>query len=188
MATPRRPQTLGKTERFWGTLWREMLSTAVFADLGEARVRLGHFIDHYNFQRPHQGIDGLTPADRFFGAAPAMLSTLKARMAANALALARNGVPSSPFYLAGNVNGQAVSVHAAGDRLLMKTGDGSPVEVTLAASAPPAVVEGSAAPPMPVPLAPGGVPDSGWTGADHQPPPGVSALDAMLELTGGGGP
>ena len=54
-----RPQTLGKIERFWGTLWRECLGTAVFLDLDDARRRIGHFIDHYNFQRPHQGIDGL---------------------------------------------------------------------------------------------------------------------------------
>src|SRR4051812_5884760 len=31
-----------------------------------------------NFQRPHQGIGGLVPADRFFGAAPDVLRTLKA--------------------------------------------------------------------------------------------------------------
>ncbi len=163
VASPRRPQTLGKTERFWGTLWRDFLSTAVFADLGDARVRLGHFIDFYNFQRPHQGIGGLTPADRFFGAAQAMLTTLKARVAANALKLAREGTPAAPFYLAGNVNGQAVSVHAAGDRLLMKAGAAAPVEVTLAA-----------------PVAPSGVPASPWTGAeDPLPAPGTSPLDDL---------
>ena len=30
VARPRRPQTLGKTERFWGTLWRECVESAVF--------------------------------------------------------------------------------------------------------------------------------------------------------------
>jgi len=50
---------LGKIERFWGSLWRERVETAVFMDLGDARTRIGHFIDHYNFQRPHQGLDGL---------------------------------------------------------------------------------------------------------------------------------
>jgi transposase InsO family protein len=69
VAAPRRPQTLGKIERFWGTLSRECVDSAVFLDLGEAQRRIGLFIDHYNFQRPHQGIDGLAPADRFFGAA-----------------------------------------------------------------------------------------------------------------------
>ena len=64
---------------------------AVFLDLGDAQRRIGLFIDHYNFQRPHQGIDGLVPADRFFGAAAEVLQTLQARVAANALELARHG-------------------------------------------------------------------------------------------------
>ena len=108
VAAPRRPQTLGKIERFWGTLWRECVESAVFVDLGDARQRIGHFIDHYNFQRPHQGIDGLVPADRFFGAAPEVLRTLQARVQSNALALARQGVPKAPFYLTGQAGGSAV--------------------------------------------------------------------------------
>ena len=103
VASPRRPQTLGKIERFWGTLWRECAQAAIFLDLEDARKRIGLFIDHYNFQRPHQGIDGLAPADRFFGAAQEMLATLQARVAANALELARHGVPRPPFYMAGQV-------------------------------------------------------------------------------------
>jgi transposase InsO family protein len=47
VATPRRPQTLGKIERFWGTLWRECVEAAVFLDLGDAQRRIGLFIDHY---------------------------------------------------------------------------------------------------------------------------------------------
>jgi transposase InsO family protein len=85
VARPRHPQTLGKVERFWGTLWRECLEAAVFLDLGDARQRIGYFIDHHNFHRPHQGLDSLVPADRFFGAAPAVRATLQARVAANAL-------------------------------------------------------------------------------------------------------
>ena len=73
VASPRHPQTLGKIERFWGTLWRECAEAAVFLDLGDAQRRLGLFIDHYNFQRPHQ-----------------------ARVAANALELARHGLPRPP--------------------------------------------------------------------------------------------
>jgi hypothetical protein len=48
VAAPRRPQTLGKIERFWGTLWRECIESAVFVDLGDAQRRIGWFIDHYN--------------------------------------------------------------------------------------------------------------------------------------------
>ena len=39
VAAPRRPQTLGKIERFWGTLWRECIESAIFLDLGDARRR-----------------------------------------------------------------------------------------------------------------------------------------------------
>jgi transposase InsO family protein len=179
VAKPRRPQTLGKAERFWGTLWRELLSTATFTDLGDARNRIGLFIDNYNFHRTHQGIKGLVPADRYFGAAPAMLATLKARIATNALSLAREGVPKTPFYLAGNVNGQSVSVHADGDRLLMKAGNASPVEVTLAATTSP----GTPPTPLPQPQTPQGVPVTPWgAGADGPHPPGVSPIDALQAL------
>ncbi|MBI2479736.1 MAG: transposase, partial [Planctomycetia bacterium] len=85
VARPKRPQTLGKVERFWGTLWREFLETVVFLDMEDARRRSGLFIDHYNFQRTHRGVDGLVPADRFFSAAPDVLRTLRQRVSANAL-------------------------------------------------------------------------------------------------------
>jgi transposase InsO family protein len=135
VAKPRRPQTLGKVERFWGTLWRECLQGAVFIDLGEARQRIGLFIDHYNFQRPHQGIDGLAPADRFFGAASEVKATLQARVSANALALARHGAPVEPFYLTGQVGGKPFSVHAEGERVILTGRDGRR-EVDLTAPEP----------------------------------------------------
>jgi transposase InsO family protein len=70
---PQHPQTLGKIERFWKTLWDEFLSRTVFADFADLDRRLGLFVKHYNFQRPHQALSGLVPADRFFRAAPQVL-------------------------------------------------------------------------------------------------------------------
>ena len=35
--------------------------------LAEAREGLARFFAHYNERRAHMGIDGLTPADRYFG-------------------------------------------------------------------------------------------------------------------------
>ena len=131
VARPRRPQTLGKIERFWGTLWREFLETAVFVDLADARTRIGLFVDYYNFQRVHRGIDGVVPADRFFGAASEVLRTLKERVAANALELARHGTPQRPFYVTGQVDGKPFSVHAEGQRLILRREDGQREEVTL---------------------------------------------------------
>jgi transposase InsO family protein len=172
VASPHRPSTLGKVERFWGTLWRECLQAAVFLDLEDARQRIGHFIDYYNFQRPHQSLEGLTPADRFFGAAPQVLATLKNRVNANALELARAGLPKEPFYLTGQVGGKPFSVHAEGERVYMLGADGARKEIDLTPPAPPPLQ-------MPSPVCAQGIVDS--TLADEvEPPPGVSPLDQGL--------
>ncbi len=133
LARPRRPQTLGKVERFWGSLWRECLEAAVFRSLDEARARVGLYIDHYNFHRPHQGLDGLTPADRYFEAEPEVLRTLRARVAANAGELARDGLPRKAFYLTGRVGDAGISLHAEGERIVLTTDGGAREEVNLAA-------------------------------------------------------
>ncbi len=167
VSRPKHPQTLGKVERFWGTLWRECLERAVFLDLEDARRRIGLFIDHYNFQRPHQGLEGATPADRFFHAAPTVLATLKERVAANSLELARQGVPRSPFYMTGQVAGQPFSVHAEGERVFL-TRAGQPRQEVELVGPPPAAPEER----LSEPLCPHGAPES------HDPlgdqPPGVA--------------
>jgi transposase InsO family protein len=176
VAAPRRPQTLGKIERFWGTLWRECVEAAVFTDLGEARQRIGWFIDHYNFQRPHQGLDGLVPADRYFGAASAVRQTLAARVAANALELARRGVPAAPFYLTGQVDGRPFSLHAEGQRLVLQRGAGGP-------EAEPA----APAPAVPGPVCPHGL-VAGGLGQEEPAPPGRSVVDELRPPQEGGQP
>lgn len=179
VAAPRRPQTLGKIERFWGTLWRECLASAVFTDLGEARQRLGLFLDHYNFQRPHQGLEGLVPADRYFGAASAVRQTLQARVATNALALARDGLPKEPFYLTGQVGGQPFSVHAEGERVILTRAEGARQEVELVA---PATESGAA---YPEPVCPQGL-VAGTLGQEEPAAPGTSPLDVLRPPEQGG--
>jgi len=174
VATPRRPQTLGKIERFWGTLYRECVEAAVFLDMEDARRRIGHFIDHYNFQRTHQGIGNLVPADRLFGAAPEVKKALQERMAANALELARNGIPKKPFYLTGQVGGKAFSVHAEGERVIMKREGDRREEVELV---PPERDEEER---MPEPVCPDGSPGDSF-GEVEEPAPGASPLDEGLE-------
>ena len=170
VATPRRPQTLGKIERFWGTLWRECVERAIFIDLEDARRRIGHFIDHYNFQRPHQGIESAVPADRFFNTAPEVLQALKRRAAENALELARDGLPRPPLYLVGNVGGQAVSIHGQGDRVVLHRGANERQEVDLSAPQPP---------PIPEPVASRSSPPvaNDALGQEAPLPPGESVID-----------
>jgi transposase InsO family protein len=182
VARPRHPQTLGKIERFWGTLWRECLEAAVFIDLADARARIGHFIDWYNFHRPHSGIDSLAPADRYFGAAPDVLRALRAQVAANALELARNGVPRPPFYVTGQVGGQNFSLHAEGERVFLTQEGQQRREVDLV---PPA--HSPTNPQMPPPVCPDGSPAAEETGSgcgtdesSDEPAPGTSPLDNFL--------
>jgi transposase InsO family protein len=179
VARPRHPQTLGKIERFWGTLWRECIDSAVFLDLGDAQRRIGLFIDHYNFQRPHQGIDGLVPADRYFGAAPEVLRTLQARVAVNALELARHGVPKAPLYLTGQVGGQPVSLHAEGERVILTGPAGTRQEIDLAAGRAPAGAGPAEPAPLPEPLCPAAALLSGIP-PELEPAPGTSPLDEGL--------
>lgn len=134
VASPRHPQTLGKIERFWGTLWRECVQQAVFRDLDDARERIRQFVDHYNFQRTHSGIDGMVPADRYFESAPQVLETLREQVKANAKELAQNGTPRKPFYLTGRVGDANISLHAEGERVVLTKEDGSREEVDLGAT------------------------------------------------------
>jgi transposase InsO family protein len=186
VASPRRPQTLGKIERFWGTLWRECIETAVFLDLADAQRRIGHFIDYYNFQRTHQGIDGLVPADRYFGAGSEVLETLKKRVAANALELARHGVPNKAFYLTGQVGDKSFSVHAEGERVILKRQGEERQEVDLVSPQQEASAEPASPQVLPEPLCPNGSP----VAVPNEPlapsveSPGSSPLDQILPQLG----
>jgi transposase InsO family protein len=186
VASPRRPQTLGKIERFWGTLWRECIETAVFLDLADAQRRIGHFIDHYNFQRTHQGIDGLVPADRYFGVGSEVLATLKKRVAANALELARHGVPKKPFYLTGQVGDKSFSVHAEGERVILKRQGEERQEVELVNPQHEQPAESVCAQMLPEPLCPNGSPVDvlNEPSAPSDETPGSSPLDQILPQLG----
>ena len=184
VARPRRPQTLGKIERFWGSLWRECIETAVFLDLADARQRIGLYIDHYNLQRPHQGIGGLVPADRFFSAAPEVLKTLKERVAANALELARHGVPKKPFYLTGQLDGKPFSVHREGDRVILRQAGQPREEIDLVDPAKGAKREEKAVTDtLPPAICPDGSPTSLWQVSNNDASlPGCSPIDAITPL------
>src|SRR6185436_11957765 len=179
VATPRHPETLGKIERFWGSLWRECVEKAVFLDLLDAQRRIGLYVDHYNLQRPHQGIGSLVPADRFFRAAPEVLRVLKERATANALELARNGLPRKPFYLTGNAGGRLFSVHTEGERVILKRGEGGREEIDLTAEAQSPEAPLSEKEKLPLPLCPT-APLRAEEEHGPVPEPGVSPLDAVF--------
>jgi hypothetical protein len=96
----------------------------------------------YNFQRTHQGIEGLVPADRFFSAAPEVRKTLEARVAKNALDLARHGTPRQSVYLTGRVGDEGISLHGESGKLVLTTSEGRQQAVDLTASGRRAEVQG----------------------------------------------
>jgi transposase InsO family protein len=122
-SAPHHPMTLGKIERFWRTIWEEFLEEAVFASFADARQRLDHWISYYNHQRPHQGINGACPADRFYGVAGDVEEALKQGCKDNALNLALGQETRPPLYLLGKLGETDVRVTRKGDDIEVKLGD-----------------------------------------------------------------
>lgn len=133
VARAQHPQTLGKIERFWGTLHRELVQGAIFRDLDDARERIGQFIAYYNFQRTHQGIEGLVPADKFFEAAPEVRAQLAKQVAENAKDLAIQGSPRKELYLTGKMGDKPITLHSEGTKVVLTDEAGSREEVDLSA-------------------------------------------------------
>jgi transposase InsO family protein len=120
---PHHPMTLGKIERFWETIWQEFLCRAQFDSFDAARERIKLWIKYYNHKRPHQGIEGLCPADRFFEIQTQLRSTIEAGIQENLLELALRGKPQAPFYMVGRMDGQSVVLRAEKGKLKLSVSD-----------------------------------------------------------------
>jgi transposase InsO family protein len=116
---PHHPMTLGKIERFWKTLLEEFLYRAQFTSFENACERLAIWLKYYNHKRPHQGINGLCPADRFFEIQHELKKALDAGVAENALELALRGKPVDPFYMVGRMGEQNVVIRAEKGKVRM---------------------------------------------------------------------
>jgi len=65
LTAPHSPTTTGKVERFHKTMKAEFLTGMVFESIAEAQTALDAWVQHYNHERPHQGVGDRTPAERF---------------------------------------------------------------------------------------------------------------------------
>lgn len=62
---PYHPQTQGKEERFHRTLQQEVLDRHTWGDLAHCAVEFARFRQRYNHERPHDALQGHTPASRY---------------------------------------------------------------------------------------------------------------------------
>lgn len=72
VSSPRHPQTCGKKERDWQPLKRWLAAHPPAATLAELQSLLDAYDVLFNTDRPHQGINGLTPAERYAASAKAV--------------------------------------------------------------------------------------------------------------------
>ncbi len=120
---PHHPMTLGKIERFWKTIYLEFLSRAQFASFEDAAERIRQWAKYYNHKRPHQGIGGLCPADRYFEIQSELRKTIEQGIQENLLEMALRGKPRLPFYMVGRMEGQSVVLRAEKGRLRLSVDD-----------------------------------------------------------------
>ena len=126
---PHHPMTLGKIERFWKTIFLEFLSRAQFESFEDTAERIRQWLKYYNHKRPHQGIGGLCPADRYFEIQSELRKTIEQGIQDNLLEMALRGKPRLPFYMVGRMEGQSVVLRAEKGRLRLTVEDREEDEV-----------------------------------------------------------
>ncbi len=90
VSRPYHPQTLGKVESVNRAIQKELIYLHEFSSAEEAKAQVAAWVEHFNFRRAHLGIDGLVPADRYFGLHERTLATIQARSRGR-LAIAHQG-------------------------------------------------------------------------------------------------
>jgi len=123
-SAPHHPMTLGKIERFWKTIYEEFLSRAQFESFENAQERVRLWVKYYNHRRPHQGISGLCPADRYFEVHHDLRKTIESGIAENVLEMALRGKPKEPFYMVGRFEGQSVVLRGQKGKLKVTVDQG----------------------------------------------------------------
>jgi hypothetical protein len=80
-------------------------------------------VKYYNHKRPHQGIGGLCPADRYFEIQSELRKTIEQGIQENLLEMALRGKPRLPFYMVGRMEGQSVVLRAEKGKLRLSVDD-----------------------------------------------------------------
>jgi transposase InsO family protein len=122
---PYHPQTCGKVESLWRNMYQELLSKEPIATFEEMEEKVAKWVEWYNFKRPHQGIDGLVPADRFFSVEGGVREMMQrgASMVKDALIVDPRQI-KKPMYLIGRIGGKEIRVIAKEGSVVVEGLDG----------------------------------------------------------------
>ena len=124
---PYHPQTCGKIESFWRNMWQECLSQMPLSSFEEAQAKIGEYIEHYNYRRPHQGIGNMMPADRYFQVAKQVEQLVDENTAKVQAGGPPLGEYKAPTYLIGNIGGKELRLVAKDAEVSLR--DAAPQEV-----------------------------------------------------------
>ena len=120
-ARPHHPQTCGKIEAFHKTIHRELIDKEFFISQEQATEKIGRFVDHYNYARPHSSLDGFTPSDRFYNVIDAVKKYLADHRAPKNVKEEIDGVVGvgrgSRVYLIGKLLGQDIRIQELAGQL-----------------------------------------------------------------------
>jgi len=100
---PEKPQCQGKVERYHQTLRNDFENVRGPFDLScQVQLELDDFVAYYNNERPHQGIKGVVPADRFYGLETVLTEELEQYRSGAKL--------SEQIYFSCNIQGEKIVV------------------------------------------------------------------------------
>jgi len=97
VSRPYHPQTLGKVESVNRAIQKELIYVREFSAVDELSAAITDWISRYNFRRAHMGIDGLVPADRYFGLQGRVLAEVQARSRGRQSAAGSSGRIGGPL-------------------------------------------------------------------------------------------
>lgn len=100
---PETPQNQGKIERWHQTYRTECERTkGCFESFSQAQYETNRFVNYYNYERPHQALGGLVPADRYYGLSDELNSVLSQYH--------QNNHDKQCIYFSANINGKRLVV------------------------------------------------------------------------------
>jgi hypothetical protein len=124
-----------------GTGWRKLPCevvagapvSAFTSSVGGLLETMGHWINYYNLQRPNQGIDNSTPAERFFKFSHVAREEIERCIRKNEKDLAFGDPPTTKIIGQGAIGVQPVEVRKEGSESIVLLNDREVPQATLEA-------------------------------------------------------